>query len=79
MKLAAPGSSDVQIECCRREIAAIEALIRAGHPDVPGLCLTLSDWCAELRLMEQEMALRAKKPAAAEAGRAEGPEGAATF
>jgi len=66
------------IERCRREIAAIEALIRAGHPDVPGLCLALSDWCAELRLLEQQMAMKVKKPAAAEAGRAEGPEGDAT-
>ena len=39
--------------CCRREIAAIEAQIRAGHPDLPGLCLALSDWSAELRLLEK--------------------------
>ena len=38
---------------CRREIAAIEAKIRAGHPDLEGLCLALSDWCAELRLLER--------------------------
>ena len=57
-------------ERCRREIAMIEALIRAGHPDVQGLCLALSDWWAELRLIEQ-MALKAEKPATAEAGRAE--------
>ena len=48
-----------------------EALIRVGHPDLQGLCLALSDWHAELRLIEQEMALKAKMPAAAEAGRAE--------
>jgi hypothetical protein len=69
----------MEIERCRREIAALEALIRAGHPDLEGLCLALSDWCAELRLIEQEMALKAKMPAAAGAGRAEGPEGDATF
>ena len=69
----------MDIERCRREIAAIEALLYAGHPDVAGLCLALSDWCAELRLMEQEMALKAKKPAAAGAGRAEGRDGDATF
>jgi len=63
----------MDIERCRREIAAIEALIRAGHPDLQGLCLALSDWRGELRLIEQEMALKAKMPAAAEAGRAEGP------
>ena len=62
------------IQRCRSEIAAIEALIRAGHPEVEGLCLALSDWCAELRLIEQEIALKAKTPAEAEAGRAEGPD-----
>jgi len=35
---------------CRREIAAIEAEIRAGNPDLQGLCLALSDWSAELRI-----------------------------
>jgi hypothetical protein len=67
------------LERCRREIAAIEALICAGHPDVEGLCLALSDWCAELRLIEQEMALKAKMPAATKAGRAKGLEEDATF
>ena len=28
---------------CRREIAAIEELIRSGHPDLQGLCLGLTD------------------------------------
>jgi hypothetical protein len=41
---------------CRREIAEIEALIRAGHPDVEGLCLALADWSMELRLITEEMA-----------------------
>jgi len=58
-------------ERCRQEIAAIEALIAAGHPDLQGLCLALSDWCAELRLIEQDMDLKTTKPATAEAGRAE--------
>lgn len=40
------------MERCRREIAEIEALIIAGHPDVAGLCLALSDWSAELRILE---------------------------
>jgi hypothetical protein len=35
---------------CRLEIAAIEAQIRAGHPDVEGLCLALA-WSAELTLL----------------------------
>jgi hypothetical protein len=42
------------MERCRREIAAIEAEIRAGNPDLPGLCLALSDWSAELRILQDE-------------------------
>ena len=38
---------------CRIEIAAAEALLRAGHPDIAGLCLALSDWSAELRILER--------------------------
>ena len=45
---------------CRREIAAIEAEILKGNPDVAGLCLALSDWCAELRIIEAEQ--RREKP-----------------
>ena len=59
----------MDLERCRREIAAIEELIRAGHQDLQGLCLGLSDWCTELRLIEREMELKAKMPAAG-AGRA---------
>ncbi len=43
-----------QIERCKREIAAIEAEILAGNPDLQGLCLALSDWHAEWRILEQE-------------------------
>jgi hypothetical protein len=43
-----------------------------------GLCLALSDWWAELRLIETETVLEAKTPAAAEAGRAVGMEQDAT-
>ena len=39
------------MERCRREIAAIEDQLRAGHPDLQGLCLALADWSAELRLI----------------------------
>jgi hypothetical protein len=39
---------------CRREIAAIEAEILAGNPDLPGLCLALRDWNAELRILQDE-------------------------
>lgn len=48
------------MERCRREIAAIEAEILKGNPDVAGLCLALSDWWAELRILEAE--LRREKP-----------------
>ena len=51
-------------------MAEIEAALRAGHPDVQGLCLALADWSAELRLIQQELGLKAGKPAAARAGRA---------
>jgi len=39
---------------CRSEIAVVEQQLRAGHSDVAGLCLALSDWSAELRLLEQK-------------------------
>jgi hypothetical protein len=58
------------MERCRAEIAETEAQIRAGHPDLQGLCLALADWSAELRLLQQETEQEAKEPAAAGAGRA---------
>lgn len=39
------------MERCLREIAAIEAELLAGNPDVEGLCLALSDWWMEVRLI----------------------------
>jgi hypothetical protein len=48
------------IERCRREITAIEAELLAGNPDVQGLCQALSDWWAELRILEAEQ--RREKP-----------------
>ena len=54
---------DTAIERCRAEIAAIEALLLAGHPDVEGLCLALSDWSGELRLLKRRLQfLRASVP-----------------
>lgn len=41
-----------EMDRCRVEIAELERLLRAGHPDVAGLCLALSDWSAELRILE---------------------------
>jgi hypothetical protein len=48
------------MERCLCEIAAIEAELLAGNPDVQGLCLALSDWSAELRILEA--AQRREKP-----------------
>ena len=42
------------MERCRREIAEIESLVLAGHIDLEGLVLALSDWSAELRLLKKE-------------------------
>jgi len=52
----APGyeAARMSIERCRREIAEIEAELLAGNPDVAGLVLALSDWNAELRILETE-------------------------
>jgi hypothetical protein len=41
------------IDRARREIAAIEAEIRAGNPDLHGLVRGLVDWSCELRRLEQ--------------------------
>ena len=41
------------MERCHREIALIEGLILSGHPDLQGLCLALSDWSAELQILEK--------------------------
>lgn len=51
---------------CRREIAEIEQQIRAGHPELQGLCLALADWSAELRLLQNEKSRRGETPAAGE-------------
>jgi hypothetical protein len=40
------------IDHCRRQILEIERELRAGNPDVHGLCLGLKDWSAELRILE---------------------------
>jgi hypothetical protein len=43
-----------EIERCEREIAAAEDALRAGHRDVAGLCLALSDWSMELIILQNE-------------------------
>lgn len=50
---------------CRAEIAAVEAQIRAGHPDLQGLCLALADWSAELRLLQASGGLAPGAPQSA--------------
>jgi hypothetical protein len=40
--------SSHQIERCLRELAAIEAELFAGNPDVAGLLLAYADWHSEL-------------------------------
>jgi hypothetical protein len=42
------------VQRCRREIEAIEAELLAGNPDIEGLVLALSDWSAELRILQNE-------------------------
>jgi len=49
-----PAELEAAIERCRREIAEIESLLLAGHRDVQGLCMALSDWSAELMLIERD-------------------------
>jgi hypothetical protein len=34
-------------------MAEIKTEIRAGNPDLQGLCLALADWSGELRLLQQ--------------------------
>ena len=43
----------MEIQRCYREIAAGEAELLAANPDVEGLCLALSDWSAELRILHR--------------------------
>ncbi len=51
---------DCEIERCHSELVAIEAELRAGNPDVAGLCLALSDWSVELRILQSEKRRRAE-------------------
>jgi hypothetical protein len=51
----------LEIERCEREIAAAEDALRGNHRDVVGLCLAISDWSVERRILEQQT-LRAFEP-----------------
>ena len=54
----------LEVDRCQREIADVERLLRAGHPDISGLCLAFSDWHAELWLLERERKPPGSTPAA---------------
>ena len=44
----------LEIARCEREIAAAEDALRGNHRDVAGLCLAISDWSVERRILEQQ-------------------------
>ena len=46
----------------------MELQLRAGHPDVEGLCLALVDWSAELRLLQASQGLAPVAPRLAHVG-----------
>ena len=50
--LANASQRQREIDRCRAEIDSAQNLLRAGHPDIEGLCLALADWSAELHLLE---------------------------
>ena len=45
------GAQEPNVERCDREIAEIEQKLRAGHPDVEGLCRGLIDWSVARRMI----------------------------
>jgi len=47
-----PASTCAEIARCDAEIFHLETLLRAGHPDLDGLLLALSDWSGEKRLIQ---------------------------
>jgi hypothetical protein len=53
-----------EIARCQSEIASIEEVLLSGNPDVAGLCLALSDWSMELRILQNEERRQAMNPAA---------------
>jgi hypothetical protein len=52
-----------EVARCDREIAEVERLPSAGNRDVQGLC-PLSDWSAELRILEGQKMPPGRNPAA---------------
>jgi hypothetical protein len=55
-----------EIYRCGEEINSRSALPRVGHSDVARLCLALSDWSAERKVLEDEKRRRAQRLAAKE-------------
>jgi hypothetical protein len=60
-----------RIARAQREIEAIETEIRAGNPDLQGLCRGLVDWSCELRRLEKEQAAQSDLAGAAAEGSAD--------
>jgi hypothetical protein len=46
----------LEIARCEREIVAAEDALRGNHSDVAGLCMAISDWSVEQRILEQQTA-----------------------
>jgi hypothetical protein len=44
----------LEIERCEREIAAAEVALRGSHSDVTGLCMAITDWSVERRILDQQ-------------------------
>jgi hypothetical protein len=48
----------LEIERCEREIAAAENALLGNYSDVAGLCLAISDWFVERRILERQSKVR---------------------
>lgn len=55
------GDLTTEIERCKCEIATVEEALLSGHPDVSGLCLALTDWSAELRILQAQQSQHAAR------------------
>ena len=65
------ASRQREMDRCRAEIAEAQRLLRAGHPDVEGLCMALADWSGELRLLESAEEQQRRQPGGWRRGAAE--------
>ncbi len=48
-----------EIDRCETEVAAAEHALLSGHLDIAGLCLALSDWSCELRILQNQESQKA--------------------